>query len=242
MKCLVLAIALLLCTATAGQGVDDTVHVKPEISMVVYGQDDQEDQKAEVVIKAPTRVKVGDLIVIDLSESLGAGFDYEVEPMPPGLRTFDNGRIIVCGTGSENVVFNFMVSCALDGDSDIAIHKVTVTVDTSEDKVDIVSKVAEWAALVDSPNTREDALKLSQSFSSVAVVIEQGTFKNTKDLVRATAMSNRDALNGNLEHWVPFLDALMLQLRSMSISDVKSHAVVWRDVAAGLQEYANSLE
>ena len=82
------------------------------VSMQVYGQ--APEGEAKVVAKAPKSVNVGDMIVIDLSESVGSGFDYIVEPTPPNLRTFDNGQIIVCGTGATNVTYTFAISCAVD--------------------------------------------------------------------------------------------------------------------------------
>jgi len=170
--------------------------------------------------------------------------------MPPGLRTFDNGKIIVCGTGDKNVTYTFMVSCALGDDSDIAVHKVRVYGAEESGPVpdpgqNIIQKVKDWAAEVDSPSKRDDALKLSQSFTSIAAIIEQDTFDTAAELVRATATSNRDALDANLEHWALLLNELMKELKAMAstgqLPDVRSHAKVWREVAQGLQEYAKTL-
>lgn len=231
-----------------------SVHVKGQTSMQVYGDEDDgtpRQDKAEVNIKAPDKVKVGDMIIIDLSESLGGGFDYEVEPTPPGLRTFDDGKVIVCGTGDKNVTYTFMISCALGGDSDIAVHKVKVTgakapgppADPGEN---IVEKVKDWASDVDSPTKRDDAIKLAQSFASVAIVIEQDQFSSPAELVQATATSNRDALGENLSHWTPLLDSLMQELKAAAqigkLQDVKDHARIWKDVAKGLREYATTLD
>lgn len=219
-------------------------------SIHAIGQDDNtpREDKAEINIKAPDKVKVGDMIVIDLSESLGGGFDYEVEPTPPGLRTFDGGKMIVCGTGSKNVTYVFSIACALNGDSDILVHKVKVTgaaatpIDPGQN---MVEKVKDWAADVTSPTLRDDAIQLAQSFASLAVIIEQDTFDNAEALIVATATSNRDALNGNLENWTPLLNSLMNELKAMALSgklsDLTDHAPIWRDVARGLREFAATL-
>lgn len=248
--------SLLLFAAISGTVFGQTVaeiHKHQEISMRIFGDEDdgtpREDQ-AEVNIKAPTKVKVGDAIFLDLSESIGGGFDYTVEPMPPGLRTFDGGKIIVCGTGNKNVTYTFMVSCALAGDSDIKVHKIKVTGAASgpvspDSSMTMVEKVMEWADLVESPTKRDDAMKLAQSFASVAIIIDQGTFTTAEEIVRATATSNREALNGNLSHWAPFLDNLMRELAAMAkagqLPEAKSHAGVWKDVAQGLKEYASTI-
>lgn len=233
----------------------DTIrsHVTNQTLMQVYSQDDNtpRQDKAEINIKAPDKVKIGDMIFIDLSESLGDGFDYEVEPTPPGLRTFNGGKIIVCGTGSKNVTYTFSISCALNGDSDIAVHKIKVTgavvpgppINPGQN---MVEKVKDWASDVTSPTLRDDAIKLAQSFSSVAIIIEQETFNNAESLIIATATSNRDALNGNLENWTPFLNSLMNELKAMSqlgkLRDATDHAPIWRDVAKGLKEFAAKLD
>ena len=223
------------------------------ISQIHADAEDEETRpdQAEVNIKASDKVKIGDMIVIDLSDSLGGGFDYEVEPTPPGLRTFDNGQIIVCGTGNKNVTYTFMISCALNGDSDIAVHKVTVEgakvpAPPSKPGDDLVKKVKAWAIDVYSPTKRDDALALSQSFSSVAIIIDSGTFSTNAELVAATAASNRDALGQNLDAWTPVLNSLMSELKAMAqlgkLPDVKAHSKVWKDVARGLKEYANTLD
>lgn len=214
-------------------------------------EDETRADQAEVNIKAPDRVKVGDMIVVDLSDSLGDGFDYEVEPTPPGLRTFNNGQIIVCGTGGKNVTYTFMVSCALGGDSDIAVHKVIVEGEKvptppSDPGDNLVKKVKAWASDVYSPTKRDDALALSQSFASIAIIIDSGTFSTNSELVAATAASNRDALGHNLDKWTPVLNSLMSELKAMAqlgkLPDVQSHSKVWKDVARGLKEYANTLD
>ncbi len=211
---------------------------------------DDEDTKAEVNIKAPDRVRVGDLILIDLSASLGAGFDYKVMPEPPGLRIFDDGRTIVCGTGDKNTEYLFIVSCALDGDSDIQTHIIRIygasePGPSPNPGENIVGKVKDWCDSVTSPTQRDDAIRLAQSFASVAVIIEQDSFDDSSALIQATVNSNRDALGDNLSHWTPLLDSLMNELKLMAdtgqLTTIKAHSQVWKDVASGLRAYAESI-
>lgn len=211
----------------------------------------QSADKAEVVAKFKNKVKVGDMIVIDLSKSLGGGFDYHVEPTPPDLQTFNDGKVIVSGTGDKNVTYTFSLSCALNGDSDIEVIKINVTGAPEPGPPpspgdNIVEKVKDWADTVESPTKRDDTLALAQSFASVAIVIEQDTFSTPAELVQATSKSNQDALKDNLEYWKPFLDSLMSELKAMAQSDklpdVKAHSAIWKEVAQGLREYADTLE
>jgi hypothetical protein len=213
---------------------------------VVYGQ---EGDKPEVVIEAPAKVKVGDMIVIDLSGSIGGGFDVIVMPELPSARLFDDGKVIVSGTGYKTQEYLVIVSCALDGASDVKTHviKVVGTQPAVPDNPgrDIPSKVLSWCDGVDSPTPRDDALKLAQSFASLATVIENDTFADTREVIAATKTSNRDALGTNLEYWVPLLDGLMGELKAMAaagmLPDAQAHGPVWRAVSEGLKAYAEQL-
>lgn len=207
--------------------------------------------QAEVNIKAPVSVKVGDVIYIDLSESLGGGFDFEITPKPPGLRTFDEGRIIVCGTGNANITYTVTVSCALEGDSDLGTHKIRVSgaqevvvpVNPGEGLVD---KVGEWALDVDSASKKVEALALADSFEETAGLINDDTLKSIDTITKVTAASNRNALGDNIDSWRPFLDSLSRELKAMSMDDqlidAEDHAPVWLELSQGLRKYANTLD
>jgi hypothetical protein len=88
-------------------------------------------------------------------------------------------------------------------------------------------------------------MKLAQSFASIAVIIEQGTFSTPTQVIQATSTSNRDALQDNLIYWAPFLDNLMNELKAMAamgkFPTTESHARVWTEVAQGLRDYAATL-
>lgn len=212
----------------------------------VYGQ---EADGPQVVIDAPDRIKVGDMIVIDLSQSQGGGFDVIVQPSLPSARTFDDGKVIVSGTGYKTQNYLVIVSCALEGQSDVKTHTIkvigpqpVVPVNPGEN---IPQKVLSWCEGVESPTPRDDALKLAQSFASMASVIENGTFGTAGEIVAATKTSNRDALGTNLEYWMPLLDGLMNELKAMAkanmLPDAQAHGPVWRAVSEGLKAYAEQL-
>jgi hypothetical protein len=216
----------------------------------VYTQDDSgREDKPEVVIEAPTTVKVGDMIVIDLSKSLGGGFDMIVKPTLPSARVFDEGKVIVSGTGYKTQEYLVIVSCALNGQSDVKTHTIRVIGPQPMTPVNpgenIAGKVSDWCEAVDSPTPRDDALKLAQSFASLASVIENNTFETPREIITATKTSNRDALGTNLDHWIPLLDGLMNELKAMEaagmLPDAQAHGPVWRAVSEGLTAYAAQL-
>ena len=222
------------------------------VAVVVFGDDEDgmpRVDKPEVVIEAPSSVKVGDMIVVDLSKSVGGGFDLVIIPEPPQVRVFNDGKVIVTASGYESTEYLFIASCALNGESDVKTHTVKVVgqkpAKPSDPGENLVEKVLSWCELVDSPTPRDDALKLAQSFSSLATVINNGTFSTAGEIVAATKTSNRDALGSNLKYWVPLLDGLMNELRAMStvgmLPDPMAHGPVWMAVSEGLEEYAKQL-
>lgn len=210
-------------------------------------QEPKEGQGPKVVIDAPDKVVIGDMIVVDLSKSVGGGFDFQIIPEPKLVQIDSNGKIIYCSSGKVAIEYRFIVSCAADNESDVETKVVTVVGPTEpvgpvEPGDNLVSRTLGWIALVDSPGIRDDALRLSQSFSSVAILIESGMFQEAEEIIEATSKSNIDALNGHLTNWVPFLDALMVELTAMDIAgklpNIESHAKVWRDVATALKQFA----
>lgn len=199
----------------------------------------------KVVIDASDKVEIGDVIVVDLSNSIGSGFDFEVIPEPKQILMDSNGKIIYCSTGKVATEYRFIVSCAIGDKSDVETKIVEVVGPPSKPAApgdNFVAQAYGWITLVDSPNIRDDALMLSQSFSSVATLIESGMFQEAGEIIEATSKSNKDALDNNLENWVPFLDALMVELTAMDVGGklptVESHAKVWRNVAAALKQFA----
>jgi len=246
-----LLLVSMLCV-TQSPGISATEYAKAHTPAAVFGGEEDGTPRLdqpEVVIEAPSSVKVGDMIVVDLSNSIGGGFDLVIIPEPPQVRVFNDGKVIVTASGYETTEYLFIASCALNGQSDVKTHRVRVIgpepAKPSDPGENLVEKVLSWCETVDSPTPRDDALKLAQSFSSLATVINNGTFNTAAEIVSATKTSNRDALGSNLKYWVPLLDGLMNELRAMSdvgmLPDPMAHGPVWDAVSEGLKEYAKQL-
>lgn len=242
---------LLMCVLSAMMGAQappaDSLPAADNLPTTVLGADDPD--APNVVINAPVVVKVGDMIVVDVSESNGAGFDWKVVPEPPDMRIFNDGKIMCAATGPSPIEYLFIVSCALDGKSNVKTHVVKVEANTpiipDQPGQRVAEKVAEWCADIESPTKRDDAMKLAQAFASLATVIEGGAFDTPDEVVAATKAATRDALGDNLEVWVPLLNGLTTELKAMAqvglLQDTESHAPVWSAVAEGLSKYAESL-
>lgn len=217
--------------------------VTPVTPVIPVTPEPADPNAAKVVIKAPASVKAGDLVVLDVSGSNAMSFAWKVVPETANFLVIDGGKRAVFsnGTGGD---FLFIVSAAKGDTVDVKTHTVKVDgPDGTPAPTDIASKVAAWCEPVESPTKRDEALKLAQSFSSVAAVITPAM--TPEDIGEATKKSNRDALGENVTKWEPFLISLMGELQSQAeagnLPDTEAHAKAWRSIAEGLKRYADTL-
>ncbi len=201
---------------------------------------------AKVVIDAPATAKAGDLVVFSVLKSNANSFSWKIVPETKNFLVIDGGKRAVFSGGASGD-FLVIVSGAKDNTVDVKTHKITVQgSDQPPSPNDISSKVPGWADGVTSPNKRDEAMKLAQSFLSVSSTIAAGVVTSPADIVEATKRSNRDALGeAGVKLWAPFLEALNLELKSQSeaglLTDAEAHAKAWRSVGSGLKAYAEAM-
>lgn len=197
---------------------------------------------ATLVVEGPTEVKIGDLVVISVEQSRAASFKW-ILPTTDNRLVIDDGKRVIFSSGVSGE-FQFTVGCSLGDTCDVAIHTVTVTGAPAPNDA-LTSKIALWCDKVESETKRDDCLKLAQSFSSVAMVMEGGTLITPQDIVTATFKSNQDALGDRLDDWFPFRDGLARELSVLSESgnlpDTQAHIAIWKRIASSLREYASTL-
>jgi len=214
--------------------------------MTAIAQDAPVAESAKLVIEGPTKVKAGDLVVLSVEKSRAATFKWIVIPSTTNYLVIDNGKRVVFSSGSSQIPeFKFIVACSLGDTCDVAVHTVTVIGQTTEIVDSFESKIAGWCESVKSDTKRDDILKLAQSFSSVAMIMEGGTLVTPTDIVNATFKSNKDALGDKLDAWLPFREGLANELRQMSangkLADTAAHLQVWKIIAGSLRNYAQKL-
>jgi predicted secreted protein len=200
------------------------------------------DSAARVVLKAPDKAKVGQLVILDVSESTAASFKWELRTKSTNFLVIENGKraVFTAEVGGE---YTFVIAAAKGDTVDVVIHTVKVAGAPATPGDDLPAKVASWSEPVTSPTKRDDALKLAQSFSSLAAVIKPEM--TPEDIIEATKSSNRDALGDNLKHWAPFLDGLGSEMTKLSsagqLNDAEAHKRVWKSIADSLGAYAQTL-
>lgn len=199
---------------------------------------------AKLVVEGPTKVKAGDLVVISVEKSRAASFKWIVLPSTNNFLVIDEGKRIVFSSGVGGD-FKFIVACSLGDTCDVAVHTVTVIGEAAGPTNNLSSRIALWCEDVQSDSKRDDCLKLAQSFSSVASVMEGKSLTTPSEFVSATYKSNQDALGDKIEDWTPFRENMADYLTQLAedgkLETTQDHVKVWRAIAEGLREYADTL-
>lgn len=200
------------------------------------------EAEACIVLKAPERAKVGELVVLDVSESVATSFKWDVSPTTQNFLIIDGGKRLVFSS-SEPGEFTFTVAAANKDTVALAIHRIRVTGGPAPDN-GTVSKVVGWCKQVQTADPKAEASRLATSFETVASFAELGVLESPADLVAATRKANQDALGGSLEQWKPFFEQLQKELTAQAqagkLNDVASHAPLWRAIAEGLRSFAEA--
>lgn len=183
-------------------------------------------------ITAETKIKVGQLLVLQAGPAEADNFAWKVMPETKNFLVIDNGKR-ACFSAETPGIYVFILATTKNGIVDVQMHAVQVG-DSQ------VVGVQGWLAKVaDYPGKREDQLKLAQSFSSVAALITSGVINSPEDISAATKKSNQDALGDNYAKWEPFFVALRDELNALAaagkLTDGASHATKWREIAVALQ-------
>lgn len=244
---LALAVCFLLGSSMAPASFNTAAQDDRQRTVQATTQDSTEDA-AKLVVEGPTSIEVGDLVVISVEKSQAKSFRWTVKPSTDNFLVIDGGRRAVLSSGNDGVSeFQVFISCALGDTVDHAIHTITVkgVVEPSKPVDSFSSKVASWCDLVESDTKRDDCIKLAQSFSSVALIIDGGSLTEPAEIVNATKKSNEDALGNKDAEWEPFRIKLAQELGRMAedgdLRSAQDHAEVWRKIARGLRDYADSL-
>lgn len=223
---------------TSAPVADSVTPVTPAVVVVPV-----DPNAAHVVVAAPTAVRVGELAIIDVSASNADSFSWKVQPETNNFVVIDEGRRAVFSAESPGT-YLFFIAAAKDGTVDSEIHTIQVGGGGPgpAPTVNLAAKVPQWIAKVQSPTKRDDALKLAQSFSSVAAMITPNMQPTA--ILDATVKSNRDALGGNIKHWEPFLIDLQAELEALAaagaLNDAEAHATQWRVISAALSDAAKA--
>lgn len=204
----------------------------------------QEDESAtaKVIVEAPDKVKVGELVVIDCSKSEADDFSWEVVPATKNFMVIDDGKRAVFSHGASGE-FMFIIGISHKGKVHVKTHTIKVVGGVTPSD-GLATKIQSWCDKVQSPTKRDDALRLAQSFSSVSVILDDAD--GPLEIVQATKRSNENALGTKIGAWEPFFldlrDELKRRASEGKLNDAESHRKLWLEISDGLESYADTLE
>lgn len=213
--------------------------------------------EAVVVITAPKEVKLGKLVVLDVSESTGNKFKWMVVPETEDFLVIDDGRRAVFSSGVPGE-YMFIVACAAGDSVDVKKHIVRILGISPPPPIDPIDpvnppnpihitselgkKVTSWCEKVQSPTRSSEARQLAGGFESVASQIDAGILTSAYEIIQSTTDANKGALGDRLQVWIPFLRGLQSELEQRAddgtLVSPAQHSVAWKEIAKGLRYFA----
>ena len=206
-----------------------------------------------LIVETELEVKIGQLVIIDVTQSSGNVYKWSVMPETENFRVFDEGRVAVFSSGVPGD-YTFFVSCCASDELD---HKIIVirvlnkypnpgppgpnppNPEPVDPNAPIDVKIAYW--LDGMSANKGDCARLGQSFDSVAAQIKAGVIPVAK-IAAATKESSRTALGHRADVWTPFMENLQAEIVARSkagtLKTAEQHEKLWRQIGAALKKYA----
>jgi hypothetical protein len=203
------------------------------------------DSPASVVVKAPESARVGQLVVLDASESYVDAFKWEVTPKTDNFVVIEDGKKAFF-SGEKPGNYTFWVAGAADKTVDLKSVTITIegVVPPDPGPTGLDAKIRQWLKLVKSDTWAQEANALGASFRSVSLQITSGIIKTPEDVIKATKISNQATLGAKVAAWdSTFGQELRKELNSLSaagkLPDAASHAALWLQIGEILEKVAN---
>ena len=205
---------------------------------------------AEIVLNAPKKAEVGELVRFDLTGSTGQSYKWLMVPATVDFEVFCEGKLTVFSARKPGT-YMFIIGCAYNGTIDVVTHIVTITGPSNPDiYAPEIVKPAEgssldkwipyWCSINKRPQAEADLL--ASSFNNVAAQIAAQVLQQPTEIIRATADANRAALGKALPGWKPVLRQIQAEIRARAdrgeLTTPEQHRKLWMKIAEGLRAYA----
>jgi hypothetical protein len=223
-----LFLALILLTATLSIAASPPTVPQPSTPA------GPSENKAKIVLTAPSVAKVGELVRLDASGSAATSFKWLA---PSGdFEVYDDGQKAVFSARKPGS-YQFTLAVALAGTVDVQTFTIKVegpvappTTDSLEDWIPY------WKAEMDLPKDKIEALAVS--FEQVS--LQMLTLATPDKIIKATAEANRAALGDSLPQFIPLLQKIQSSLEKMAksgqMTTPEQHSLVWQAIARGLRK------
>ena len=190
--------------------------------------------EASVVLEAPSKARIGELIRFDASGSVANSFEWRLVPQTPDFEVYDGGAK-ACFSARAPGEYQFVLAVAYENTVDVRIFSITIV---GPPEAPVSDSLAEWIPVwLWSAFLPEDECEaLADSFETLA---NRADLQEPRDWSRATAEANRAALGDRIDAWKPILNKVGAALQKLAetgaLTTPEDHRKVWLDIAAGLR-------
>jgi hypothetical protein len=188
------------------------------------------------VLVAPTSARVGELVRLDVSESVADSFKWLLVPDSVDFLVFDSGKRAVF-SGREVGVYQVIVGCAKDNTVDFILHTIRVVGPPALPADGNFAELIPYWMWV-TPFPTEECTALADSFEAIAARIDD--LPTPEDWIKATSEANRTVLGEQISVWGSILDKIGAELakkaESGELSTPEDHQKVWMEIAEGLRK------
>ena len=196
-------------------------------TQVIDDNDPIDNSDAKIILVAKSTCKIGELVLLDASQSRANSFTWHILPDTPNFRVIDNGQKALFCSG-ESGEYLFVLSVSKRDTIDCVIHKIVVEGNPIPADA-FTATVKSWL-----PKTKNAIIleKLARSFERVA----SAGHTDIAVFVKTTALSNRGTLGVNLEEYKPFLISFSGYLKeNYSNKPIHEHIELWFKMASTLR-------
>jgi hypothetical protein len=233
MKIYFASFILLLCltSATFCVATKGTPPLAQETNRIEVPDFDQ----AKLVLVAPTSARIGELVRLDVSESIAVEFRWLLVPDSVDFLVFDSGKRAVF-SGREAGEYQIIIGCAVAGTLDVMSHTIRVIGPPEMPAQGAFDELIPYWMWSD-PRPSEECQALADSFESLAARIED--LPTPTDWIEATAQANRTVLGDQIDVWSDVLEKigneLLRKAQAGELATPEEHRKVWLEIAEGFR-------
>lgn len=192
-------------------------------------------QEAKLVLVAPISARIGELVHLDVSESIAVEFRWLLVPDSVDFLVFDSGSRAVF-SGREAGEYQIIIGCAWGGTLDVVSHTIRVIGPPKvPEEGAFVELIPYWMRA--HPLTSKECQALAVSFESIAARIED--LPTSTDWIKATSKANRIVLGDQIDVWSDVLekigDELLRKAQAGELTTPEEHQKVWLEIAEGFR-------
>ena len=217
-------------TVTEAALVAESTYPVAGISHPIAGQ---EEPEAEIILHAPDFVEVGELVRLDARDSTVDKLTWQIIPYTDDFEVIEGGvrAFLSSKTPGEYLI---IIAGAKGGEPYLIHQRIIVEgEEVAPGPESLESKVAGWVRKVDNYDGKQaKGIAIAMVFREIAgkedIAVDQ--------ILEATALANSAVLAGDVDKWVPFLDALGHELDGYELSTREEYKSLWLSIANGIEK------